>query len=154
MAERYELNFPKTKLRVRENGAAVEVWDELRRMWLVLTPEERVRRYLIACLVGCCGALAHRIVQEYPVPVNGQPQRADVVVVDAEGAPLLLAECKAPEVNLASATVARQVVAQAVRYNSVLGARYVLVTNGLRHMCYECVDGRYEPLSAFPDLSR
>ena len=154
MAERRELNFPKIKLRARQGLSGIEVWDELRRMWLVLTPEERVRRHLVAFLVAQCGACAHRIVQEYPVPVNGQPQRADVVVVDGGGRPLLLAECKAPEINLCNEAVVRQVVAQVVRYNSVLGARYVVVTNGLRHLCYECApDGRYSPLSGFPSLS-
>lgn len=145
MSEPQELNFPKIKLRARVNGDAVEVWDDLRRMWLVLTPEERVRRYLIAYLVSDCSAPAHRIVQEYPVPMNGQAQRADVVVVDAAGRPLLLAECKAPEVP-----VDQSVVAQAVRYNSVLCARYVVVTNGIRHFCYEYSDGKYVSMGAFP----
>ena len=48
MTERHELRFPKIKLRARERAGTVEVWDELRGMWLVLTPEERVRRHLIA----------------------------------------------------------------------------------------------------------
>ncbi len=152
MAERRELNFPKIKLRARERAGTIEVWDDLRGMWLILTPEERVRRYLIAYLVSACGAPAHRIVQEYPVLLNGQPQRADVVVVDDAGRPLLLAECKAPEVEMGQRAVVRQVVAQAVRYNSVLGARYVVVTNGLRHLCYEFADGRYMPMEAFPVL--
>ena len=50
-------------------------------MWLVLTPEEWVRRHLIAYLETGCGAARRRIVQEYPVAMNGAPQRADVVVV-------------------------------------------------------------------------
>ena len=152
MTERHELRFPKIKLHARERAGTVEVWDELRGMWLVLTPEERVRRHLIAYLVSACGAPARRIVQEYPVSLNGQPQRADVVVVDDAGCPLLLAECKAPEVELGQRAVVRRTVAQAVRYNSVLGARYVIVTNGLRHLCYEFADGAYRPMTAFPVL--
>ncbi len=73
----------------------VEVWDDLRGIYLVLTPEEWVRRHLIAYLVSHCGVLPKRIVQEYAVPVNGQPQRADVVVVGDGAEPLVLAECKA-----------------------------------------------------------
>lgn len=152
MAEPQELHFPKIKLRARERAGAVEVWDELRGIWLVLTPEERVRRYLIAYLKTRCGAPSHRIVQEYPVPLNGQSQRADVVVVDDRGRPLLLAECKAPVVALDKEGIARQVVAQAVRYNSVLGARYIVVTNGIRHLCYEFSEGIYRPMEAFPIL--
>ena len=47
----------------------------------------------------------------------------------------------------------RDVLAQAVRYNSVLGARYIILTNGLRHYCCECRDGGYVQLDGFPDLS-
>ena len=118
----------------------------------ILTPEERVRRHLIAYLVSACGAPARRIVQEYPVSLNGPPPRAAVVVVDDAGCPLLLAECKAPEVELGQRAVVRRTVARAVRYTSVLGARYVSVTNGLRHLCYEFADGAYRPMTAFPVL--
>lgn len=142
-----KLRFPPIKLRARRRGTQVEVWDELRGSWLVLTPEEWVRRHLVAFLATHCKAQAGRIVQEYPVDVNGQPQRADVVVVDKGGTPLLLAECKAPGVS-----VDGRVMAQAVRYNSVLGARYLLLTNGLTHRCFEARNGAYVPLASFPDL--
>ena len=55
---------------------------------------------------------------------------------------------KAPCIPINSRTLA-----QAVRYNSVLGARYVILTNGLRHYCCECRDGEYVQLGGFPDLS-
>ena len=32
-------------------------------------------------------------------------------------------------------------------------ARYVILTNGLRHYCCECRDGEYVQLGGFPDLS-
>ena len=68
---------------------------------------------------------ATHIVEEYPVMLNGQPQRADIVVVDRQMKPWLVVECKAPEVALS-----QSVVDQVVRYNSVIGARQVVVTNG------------------------
>ena len=49
--------------------------------------------------------------------------------------------------------VIEKVLSQVVRYNSVLGARYVVLTNGRVHGCYECRDGRYVPLAHFPDLT-
>ena len=63
------------------------------------------------------------------------------------GAPLLVAECKAAEVEIDQA-----VLAQAVRYNSVLGARYILLTNGLRHYCYEATEEGYRVLQEIPAL--
>lgn len=142
-----KLNFPAITLRARKGGGQVEVWDELRGIYLLLTPEEWVRRHLIAYLVSHCAALPKRIVQEYAVALNGQPQRADVVVVDDHAHPLLLVECKAPDVPIGEHTLA-----QAVRYNSVLGARYLILTNGKRHFCFECIDGRYLHREKFPDL--
>lgn len=141
------LRFPPVQLRARRRGSTTEVWDPLRGLYLVLTPEEWVRQHLIAYLTASCGVQPLRIVQEYAVPLNGQPQRADVVVVDAAGRPLLLAECKAPGV-----AVDQAVFGQAVRYNSVLGARYVVLTNGLTHYCCELRDGQYVALSGFPRL--
>lgn len=147
MSEMPKLQFPSIKLRARRRAELVEVWDELRGIWLVLTPEEWVRRHLIAFLVSQCGAQGGRIVQEYAVDVNGQPQRADVVVVDDAARPLLLAECKAPEIGIDG-----RVMSQAVRYNSVLAARYVVLTNGQVHHCFEYRDGEYVCMEAFPKL--
>lgn len=144
-----KLNFPAIRLRARRRAETVEVWDELRGMYLVLTPEEWVRRHLVSYLVSHCGVQPRRIVQEYPVELNGQSQRADVVVVGDDAAPLLLAECKAPEIRVDETTFS-----QAVRYNSVLMARYLILTNGKVHYCYESLYGRYVRLGEFPDLSR
>lgn len=144
-----KLNFPAIRLRARNRGAQVEVWDELRGIYLVLTPEEWVRRHLVDYLVLHCGAQPKRIVQEYAVAVNGQPQRADVVVVGDDACPLLVAECKAPEIAIGD-----EALAQVVRYNSVLSARYIVLTNGRKHYCYVCCDGELLPLDGFPDLSQ
>ena len=104
-----------------------------------------MRRHLLAWLVGRCGVPAQSIGQEYPVDVNGQRQRADVVVCDDAGRPFLVAECKAPTVAIDCA-----VLDQVVRYNSVLGARYVMLTNGLRHFYCEYSDGEYRLVDRLP----
>ncbi len=145
MSELVKLNFPAIRLRARRRGKQVDVWDELRGIWLVLTPEEWVRRHLIAFLTTHCGVHPMRIAQEYAVPLNGQDQRADVVVVDDAAQPLLLVECKAPHVG-----IGQDAFAQAVRYNSILGARYIILTDGIRHYCHELRNGEYTPLADFP----
>ncbi len=91
----------------------------------MLTPEEEVRRRVVRHLMERLSVPATHIVEEYPVRLNGQPQRADVVAVDMEMKPWLVVECKAPEV-----AINQSVVDQVVRYNSVIGARQVVVTNG------------------------
>ncbi|MCI7141111.1 type I restriction enzyme HsdR N-terminal domain-containing protein [Alistipes sp.] len=149
MSVQTKLNFPPVRFRARRCGDTVEIWDSIRGIYLVLTPEEWVRQHLIAYLVSHCGVQPLRIVEEYAVPLNGQPQRADVVVVGDDARPLLLAECKAPDVAIGQRTLE-----QAVRYNSVLRARYIILTNGLRHYCCEQRDGTYVQLAGFPRLDR
>ena len=143
-----ELKFPPIELHItrREDGE-LQIPDLVRGGYLVLTPEEWVRRHLIGFLMSECGAELRSIITEYPVALNGTAQRADVVVVDPSGTPRLLAECKAPDVN-----IDKSVLAQAVRYNSVLGARYIILTNGMRHYCYERTDDGYLPMRGFPQL--
>ena len=102
-----KLNFPAIRLRARRRGDAVEVWDSLRETYLVLTPEEWVRQHLVAYLVTHCGVPPKRIVEEYAVALNGQAQRADVVVVDDAAEPLLVAECKAPGIPVGRQTLAQ-----------------------------------------------
>jgi hypothetical protein len=95
--------------------------------------------------MGVSGAL---VSQEYPVMVNGAAQRADIVVFGVDGRPRMLVECKAPSVAVDAA-----VMAQAFRYNAVLGARYVMLTNGLDHYIYEVTEaGEYVALKEFPKL--
>ena len=147
MNEYPKLNFPAIRLQAQRREGQTLVWDSLRGRFLVLTPEEWVRRHVIAYLCSCCGVEPLSVVQEYPVPLNGTSQRADVVVVDKEGKPAILVECKACDVKIDS-----DVYAQAVRYNSVVRARYLILTNGITHFCFEYSDGDYRRMQQFPQL--
>ena len=147
-----KLNFPPINLRTTlDNGRRV-VFDEVRKMYVVLTPEEWVRRHLVAFLINHCGAMLRSIVEEYPVNLNSMAQRADVVVMNNEAQPTLLAECKAPDVNLNNRNTLSEVFAQATRYNAVVKARYVVITNGINHYCYENTHNGYKPMTTFPKL--
>lgn len=131
----------------KQEGNQTFVWDSLRGRYLLLTPEEVVRRHVIAFLVSHCGVLPHSIAQEYQVKINGTAQRADIVVIGNDFKPKILVECKAPEVN-----IDKSVLAQAVRYNAVLGAQYIVLTNGWQHLCVECIDGKYCTMGSFPTM--
>ena len=129
---------------VREMKGEKFVWDSLRQLWLVLTPEEWVRRHVIAWLIENKGFPALRISQEYPVNINGQHQRADIVVIDDFAKPYILVECKAPNIEIDN-----EVVMQATRYNAVVQARYILLTNGIKLYCFEYADGQYRAVKKF-----
>lgn len=147
-----KLNFPAINLRATKSGNRTLVFDRVRGMFVVLTPEEWVRRHLVEYLIEHCGAALRSIVEEYPVQINSMPQRADVVVLNAESQPLLLAECKSSDVNLDRRETLTEVFTQATRYNAMVKARYIIITNGQRHFCYEATENGYVSLSAFPRL--
>lgn len=142
-----KLNFPPINLRATRDKGRIMVFDNIRRMYVVLTPEEWVRRHLVDYLITHCHAPQLSIIEEYPVNINSTAQRADVVVMDNNAHPLALVECKAPDVKIDSA-----VFEQATRYNAVVKARYIILTNGMEHYCYEFSDKGYLPLNSFPHL--
>ena len=91
-------------------------------------------------------ASSQQIVEEYPVNINGMSQRADIVAIGNDAKPKIVVECKEPNVRIDQA-----VLDQAVRYNSVLGCRYIVLTNGLSTYCYGITqEGVYEPINTFP----
>lgn len=124
------LAFPPYPLTTRTDarGRAV-VLDPVRRKWVRLTPEERVRQHLL-CFLGEQGYPPALTAVEKGFDYLGAVWRADVVVHDRTGQPLLLAECKAPGVPVTQATFD-----QLARYNAVVRARALLATNGREHYC-------------------
>ena len=149
MKEKYPpINLPPADLKTRQEEGTMQVWDELRGRWLVLTPEEWVRRHFIAMLTGSYGVDAHRIAQEYTLRGNGFSMRADIVVFSRAKEPVLVVECKAPSVAIGQDTVD-----QAGRYNTILGVQYVAVTNGMKHYLWQIdrESGTFRTLAALPE---
>lgn len=142
-----KLNYPAIRLRARRSASGrTEVFDAVRGRWLVLTPEEWVRRHVVEYMLSECGYQPQQIVEEYPVNINGMSQRADIVAIGSDAKPMVVVECKEPNVR-----IDRSVLDQAVRYNSILGCRYIVLTNGITTFCYILrEDGRYAPTATFP----
>ncbi len=144
MSEEVKLIFPRISSPIREVDGDKLIWDSLRGKWLILTPEEWVRQHTIAWLVSAKQIPSLRISQEYPIDINGQNQRADIVVFDEFAKPYILVECKAPDI-----TIDNEVVMQAIRYNAIAQARYIVLTNGLKLYCFEHEGGQYRAVKSF-----
>ena len=129
-----ELNLPPAPLKVRQCPDGVErVLDPLRGKWVALTPEEWVRQHFVAHLTENLGYPAALMGNEVPLTLNGTSRRCDTVLFSSEGLrPVMIVEYKAPHVE-----ITQRVFDQIVRYNMVLHARWLIVSNGLRHFCCE-----------------
>ena len=126
------LNLPPRPLRLSRNASGqTTVFDPLRGKWLVLTPEEWVRQHTVAHLVGDLGYPAALTANEVSLRLNGRLRRCDTLVWRAGAAePLMVVEYKAPHV-----TITQETFDQIARYNMVMHARCLMVTNGLTHYC-------------------
>jgi predicted type IV restriction endonuclease len=125
------LNFPAYAFDMGTDEAGETViFDAIRKKYVRLTPEEWVRQHLIRYLVEDRGFLAGYAAIETGFSYAGTPVRADVIMHDRRGRPVLMAECKAPVVRITEA-----VFEQLARYNTVINARYLVATNGRSHYC-------------------
>ena len=140
------LDFPPCALQIRGEAGSEQVYDPIRRRYVRLTPEEWVRQHLVRFLVAHRGYPPGLLAIEKAFTFNAMPRRADVVAYGPGAAPLLMAECKKPVESLGAAAFE-----QVARYNAVVGARVLLVTNGLDHWCY-AVDASRGTASFLPDV--
>lgn len=149
MASAYpRLNFPEFIFRIRENEKRPEIFDDVRKKWVALSPEEWVRQHVLRWLIEIKNYPASLLAVEKTIEVNGLSRRCDIVFFDRMLKPALLVECKAPEVS-----VSQVVFDQAARYNLSLGAELFLITNGINHFCCRAnhENAAYDFLRELPD---
>ena len=121
------------------------IWDPLRRKMVALTPEERVRQWFISVLSQNLEVPLHMMMSETGFKLGDKQFRADILVYDREARPLMVVECKRPEVDLTD-----EVLDQTIRYNMVLNVRYIAITNGTRTFICVREDGRYRFVNTPP----
>ena len=123
-----DLNFPSYNFRIKNSENNTHIFDVIRKKFVVLQPEEWVRQHCIQFLINEKNFPVSLINVEKRVQINGLNKRYDIVVFNSDGSIYLIIECKAPEVK-----ISQSAFDQIARYNLVLKASYLMVTNGLNH---------------------
>ena len=111
-------------LNLRTRNNVPQVFDPIRKKWVVLTEEEKVRQFFILQLINELEVPASHISVERKITLNGLTKRYDIVVYK-DAKPWMVVECKAPHIPLT-----QEVLDQAGRYNQTLNAEIIGVTNG------------------------
>jgi type I site-specific restriction endonuclease len=124
------LNLPQYSFRTREKAGKKLIFDDFRRKWVALNPEEWVRQNFSRYLTEEKHFPASLVAIERTLRINQHDFRTDVVLFSKSGNPLVVVECKATEVK-----ISQQVFDQIARYNLDLRVSYLIVTNGLVHYC-------------------
>lgn len=126
-----QLNLPEYKFRtIRNQSGKVKIFDEFRKKFLILTPEEWVRQNFLMYLTKEKKYPVSLIAIEKGIKVIGMQKRFDAVVHDRQGKPIVLIEFKAPEIK-----IDQKVMEQLSRYNLNLSVDYLIASNGLTHYC-------------------
>jgi hypothetical protein len=146
-----KLNFPTFTFRFKNSENKVAIFDEIRKKFIILTPEEWVRQHVTQYLLQEKKYPKSYINVEKLIKINDLTKRYDLVVFQPNGELFLLVECKAPEVK-----ISQQTFDQIARYNLTLKAKYLMVTNGLNH--YFCQmdfeEEKYIFLKELPDFHK
>ncbi|CAN5513640.1 type I restriction enzyme HsdR N-terminal domain-containing protein [soil metagenome] len=126
------LNLPSYDPKVRRRNNKIEIFDPIRKKYILLTPEEWVRQHFVNYLVRHMHYPRSLIRMESGLKYNSLQKRSDILVYNRLGIPFMLVECKAAEVKLN-----QKVVEQIAVYNHIISAPYMVITNGITHYCYK-----------------
>lgn len=126
MMQKLNLPFYNFKLKSSENKTLI--FDNLRKKYMVLTPEEWVRQHFVQFLIDVKKYPRSLIALEKQLTINNRKKRTDILVFNTDGEHEIIVECKAPSIKITQATFD-----QIARYNLKLNANYLIVTNGLEH---------------------
>jgi hypothetical protein len=124
------INYPNYQFKIREpEWKKEEIWDDIRRQWVALTPEEWVRQNFLQYLVQVKKYPAPYIAVERKIKVGEVNKRFDILVYNKAVKPWLMIECKSSDTPLEV-----KVLSQVLNYNMAVPVPYLVVTNGLS--CY------------------
>lgn len=126
-----KLNFPTFYFRFKSSEKKTLVFDEIRKKFVVLTPEEWVRLHVVQFLLQEKNYPKSLINVEKQLKLNKTTKRYDIVVFNNDGSIFLIVECKAPSIPISQIAFD-----QIARYNLALNASFLMVSNGLEH--YYC----------------
>jgi type I site-specific restriction endonuclease len=141
-----DLNLPKYNFKIKAGGKRQLIFDEVRRKFVALTPEEWVRQHFLRFLTDEKKYPASRMAVEFALTYNTLSKRGDIVFFGKSGSPELIVECKAPSVKISQDTFD-----QAARYNFILKVKHLIITNGLEHFCCE-MDHAAASYKFLPDI--
>jgi hypothetical protein len=144
-----KIYYPTWTFKIREpEKEKEEIWDEVRKQWVRLTPEEWVRQNFIQYLLLVKNYPASYMAVERKIRLGELNKRFDLLVFDQAAQPWMLVECKAMEERLDS-----RVLWQVLRYNMATPVKYIVITNGGE--CHAFVRGitEFEDIAALPTYS-
>lgn len=142
-----KIDFPKEQIKTRQQEGVNEIFDVVRKKWLVLTPEEWVRQNILQYLLIIKDYPASLIAIEKEIKLAALRKRCDIVVYSRQSHPWMIIECKEMKV-----TLSRKTMEQILRYHITLPAKYLVITNGSYCFGFEKKQNQFFEIKEFPDF--
>ena len=141
-----KINFPKDKVQVRPKGTINEIFDPIRKKWLLLTPEEWVRQNFVQYLFQN-NYPSSLIAIEKEIRLGELKKRCDIVVYNRNMDPWMIIECKEMTIDLSEKTIE-----QILRYHITLPASFLIITNGSYSYGFEKKMGQFFEMNRLPSF--
>ena len=142
-----KIEYPPYQPKIKEENGRELIFDEFRKRWIVLTPEEWVRQNFLQYLTQTKKYPASLIAVEKEIKLGELKKRFDIVVYDKNSKPWMIVECEELNVSLD-----KSVLDQILRYNISLDVPYLVITNGSYCMALQLNENLMQAIGVLPDL--
>jgi len=119
------IDYPKHEFRIQKREGNEIIFDELRKRWVALTPEEWVRQNFLQYMILQKQYPRSLIAVEKLILLGDLKKRFDILLYNMQQQPWMIVECKAMSVELSEG-----VLNQVLRYNIAVPASFLVITNG------------------------
>lgn len=143
----HRIEYPQHPFRIKKEEEKDFIFDELRKSWVRLTPEEWVRQNFLQYLLQVQQYPASLVAVEKELKLGELRKRFDILVYNGSHQPWMMIECKAMEVPLSE-----EVLNQVLRYNVAVPVRYLVITNGEYCAGFEKKDQQLHPFDVLPSF--
>ena len=130
--------FENFDFQIKKDKDKIFIYDLVRKSWLQLTPEEWVRQHWLHYFHFTKKRSFSSLILEKKLELHGTIKRIDLLITE-KTLPKILIECKAPHIKITEKTFE-----QIARYNSVIGAEQIIISNGLQHINAKFIENNYE----------
>ncbi len=142
-----KIEFPKEQIKIQQRESIDEIFDVIRKKWLMLTREEWVRQNFVQFLLIKKNYPASLVAIEKEIKLGELKKRCDIVVYNRQSQPWMIIECKEMNVNLSVKTME-----QILRYHITLPAKYLIITNGSHCFGFKKNNNRFAEINTFPEF--
>jgi len=142
-----KIEYPAYQPKIKKYRDTEFIFDQCRKKWVVLTPEEWVRQNFLQYLIQTKKYPASLIAVEKEIKLGELNKRFDIVVYDKATEPWMIIECKSMNIPLS-----KLALDQVLRYNLSLQVPYLIVTNGSYCMAMTFKDNEMVEIDEIPSF--